>query len=121
MTNDAPGATACEPTSRRRGEGERTLIRAILEDAVRCLLRETQGAWGERKRLAADARAWIANPSDAAPFSFENVCAWLELPSGRFRMFLLEQAASGGSAASIFTRLNVRQAGIQPPRRAACA
>ena len=121
MTNDVSAAIECEPTSRRRGEGERALIRAILEDAVRCLFGEVGGGWGDRKRLAADAQAWISSPSDVAPFSFENVCGWLDLPSRRFRSFLLEQAANGGSSASMFTRMNVRQAGIHAPRRAACA
>lgn len=120
MTNHEPCLTECEPTSPRRGEGERALIRAILEDAVRCLFGESKGAWGERKRLAADARAWISNPSDASPFSFENVCGWLDLPPGRFRAYLLEQAASGrGSASAMFTRMNVRQPGIHAPRSAA--
>jgi len=120
MTNDDLSLTTCESTSPRRGEGERALIRAILEDAVRCLFGESKGAWGDRKRLAADARAWITNPSDAMPFSFENVCGWLDLPPGRLRTYLLEQAASGtGSASSMFTRMNVRQAGIHAPRSAA--
>jgi hypothetical protein len=85
---------ACEPTSRRRAEAERGLLRAMLTDAVRCLLGEVGGPPEKRERLAIEAREWFAAENDFAPYSFENVCAWLGLPASRFRTFLLEQAAS---------------------------
>lgn len=87
---------SCGPTSLRRAEGERDLLRALLVDAVRCLLGEVGGTPKGRARLATEARAWIASGDTAEPFSFENVCAWLEVPAGRLRGFLLEQAAKGG-------------------------
>jgi hypothetical protein len=83
----------CELTSRRRAEGERALLHALLVDAMRCLFGEVGGSPAKRERLAAEARAWITTRGDADPFSFENVCAWLDLPAGRLRAYVLAQAA----------------------------
>jgi hypothetical protein len=84
-------------TSRRRAEGERKLLLALLMDSVRCLFGEVGGPPTIRARLATEARAWIEKRHDAAPYSFENVCAWLELPAERLRRCLLERLASRGS------------------------
>ncbi len=103
MTDENEDA-ACTPTSNWRVEGERSLVRAVLKDAIHCLLGEVGGPPAERVRLAAEARAWITNRSDAAPFAFENVCTWLDLPAKRLREFLLQQAASEASSTPIFGR-----------------
>jgi hypothetical protein len=121
MTDEQTDDTVCPPTSPRVGEGERALLRALLGDAMRCLLGDIGGGWGDRARLAADARAWITNRGDAMPFSFENVCAWLDLPAARLRRYLLEQEARGASSAPSFAPAHVRAPGIHPPRVAARA
>jgi len=56
-----------------RAVGERALMRAVLEDAIQCLAAET-GPTRERSRLAAEARAWVADDDLQWPFSFANLC-----------------------------------------------
>jgi len=75
-----------------RAEGERALLRALLLDAIRCLMGEA-GPAARRARLAAKARAWVASTDDPEPFSFENACTWLRLPADRMRSTLLRLAA----------------------------
>ncbi len=75
-----------------RAEGERALLRALLLDAIRCLMGEA-GPAARRARLSAEARAWVASTDDPEPFSFENVCTWLRLPTDRMRSTLLRLAA----------------------------
>src|SRR3989442_15937913 len=53
--------------------GERALMRAVLEDAMRCLIGEA-GPRHQRGALAAEARQWIETPDPRRPFPFENVC-----------------------------------------------
>ena len=59
------------------GCGERALMRAVLEDAIRCL----SGAGGPmrlRPSLAAEARRWVTDHDRHWPYSFENICAALK-------------------------------------------
>ena len=53
--------------------GERALLRAVLEDAIRCMAGEI-GPVRERPLLAAEARTWVADTNRRWPMSFENVC-----------------------------------------------
>jgi len=71
--------------------GERALMRAVLEDAIRCLTGEI-GPVGERPQLAADARAWIEATDLRWAFSFENVCDNLGFVAERLRHRLLADA-----------------------------
>lgn len=100
-TSGRAGSEPCGPTSLRRAEGERKLLRAILMDGMRCLLGEAGGPPAKRAQLAREARVWITSRDINEPFSFENVCGWLELPAGRLRRFLLEQAASRAGSAPV--------------------
>jgi hypothetical protein len=82
-----PMSSACSA----RAAGERAMLRAMLLDAIQCL--EGQGCpKRERERLAAEARAWVRGRDGAAPFGFENVCAYLGLPADRLRRSLLRLA-----------------------------
>ena len=60
------------------GGPERALMRAMLQDAVLCLIGEAAPA-KERPRLAADARYWVESHSREWVFSFESVCEALEI------------------------------------------
>jgi hypothetical protein len=71
--------------------GERALMRAVLEDAVRCIAGEI-GPVRERPQLAAEARAWIADPDTRWAFSFHNVCDHLGFDAGQLRGRLLRDA-----------------------------
>jgi hypothetical protein len=72
------------PSEAGPGAGERALMRAVLEDAFRCLMGDV-GPAGERAQLALDARAWIDNRDTRWPFSFESICESLGLDAGRLR------------------------------------
>jgi len=79
-----PGGRCCEP--------ERALMRAVLQDAVLCLIGEAAGTTkAERPRIALEARAWLH--SRTGVFSFENVCLVLGLNPEGLRGRLLELAA----------------------------
>ncbi len=69
------------------GQGERALMRAVLLDAVECL------TGGQRSRARAqyalEARTWVEMRNAAWPFSFDNICAALDLDTERVRARLL--------------------------------
>jgi hypothetical protein len=71
--------------------GERALMRAVLEDAIRCLAGE-RGPRHQRGALAAGAREWIEVADPRWPFSFENVCDGLGLDAATLRRRLLRDA-----------------------------
>jgi hypothetical protein len=71
-----------------RGHGERALMCAVLEDAIRCLM--GQGYPGHSRRLLASrARAWIEARDHRWPFSFECICDALGIESSALRRRLL--------------------------------
>src|SRR5437867_2615014 len=74
-----------------RAAGERTLMRAVLEDAIRCLVGEV-GPRQQRGVLAAEAREWIEAADTRWPFSFENVCDGLGFEAANLRARLLRDA-----------------------------
>src|SRR5258708_36619286 len=67
---------------------ERALMRAVLEDAIRCLIGEV-GPRHQRGALAAEARQWIETADPRWPFSFENVSDGLGLTPANLRRPLL--------------------------------
>jgi hypothetical protein len=73
------------------GGPERALMRAMLQDAVLCLVGEAAPA-NEKARLAADARYWVTSRSRAWLFAFENVCDALGIDAGYARAHLLRLA-----------------------------
>ena len=84
-----PMSSACSA----RASGEHAMLRAMLLDAIQCL--ERQGCPKRaRERLAVEARAWVADRTAHAPFSFDNVCAYLGLPADRLRRSLMRLADS---------------------------
>jgi hypothetical protein len=68
---------------------EQRLMVAVLEDAMRELVRPG-GEWlGARARRRAEIEAWFASDDVAWPFSFVNVCEALDLDVARFRSALV--------------------------------
>ena len=90
-------------------EGELKLLLAVLEDAIRCYLRNVNTKHGERRRDFVEVRNWFEAAGGAAAarradiFSFDNLCAALgieprcllarlriltitDLPSRRYQM-----------------------------------
>jgi hypothetical protein len=74
--------------------GEKALMLAVLEDAIRCLERRSRTA----ARLAREAEAWIRATDQRWPFSFVNVCAHLDIDAPRLRSALLARARGAGDA-----------------------
>jgi hypothetical protein len=64
-------------------EGELKLLLAVLEDAIRCYLRYANAKDGERHREFIEVRNWFegarAGVRRGDIFSFENLCAALEI------------------------------------------
>jgi hypothetical protein len=73
------------------GAPERALMRAMLQDAVLCLLGEAAPA-NDRSRLAEEARLWIRSRSREWIFSFESVCDALGINPDYARRELLRMA-----------------------------
>lgn len=82
------------------GGPERALMRAMLQDAVLCLIGEAAPA-KERVRLAADARYWVESRSREWVFSFESVCEALEIDSDYARRELLRMADRRAAADAV--------------------
>jgi hypothetical protein len=59
--------------------GEFRLFLAILEDALRCYVRTKNCRSGAQRAEFLDASNWFYEPSTAHVFSFESVCAFLDL------------------------------------------
>ena len=91
--------------------GEKALMLAVLEDAVRCLGRRSRSD----ARLAREAEAWIRANDPHWPFSFVNVCAHLEIDASRLRAALLARAAarSVGAVYRLHLRLKPRRARLR--------
>jgi hypothetical protein len=69
-------------------EGERRLMLAILEDAVSCF-QEYAGATRPRsRRLYQEAEEWFVDDTGAWVFSFESICAVLNINPDYFRSSL---------------------------------
>jgi len=66
-------------------EGELKLLMAVLEDAIRCYLRNIDAKDSERRREFIEVKNWfestVAGP--AGIFSFENLCEALGIESSR--------------------------------------
>lgn len=59
--------------------GERELMFAVLEDAMRCYVNGADATDRKRRALHEDAAAWFAATEDEGLYSFVNVCAVLGL------------------------------------------
>ncbi len=85
------------------GTPERSLMQAMLQDAVLCLMRQA-APMNERPQLYAEARAWVESHSHGWVFAFESVCDALGINADYARRRLLTIAdkpadESGGRCA----------------------
>src|SRR5262249_39232369 len=67
---------------------ERALLRAVLYDAVLCLLGQGVSA-RERAKVAAEARRWIRSRAHDTLFAFETICHILDFDANYLRRRLL--------------------------------
>jgi hypothetical protein len=92
--------------------GERALMRAVLEDAIRCLGADA-GPGRQRAQLAEDARGWITAADMRWPYSFQNVCEGLGLDASCIRQRLLRDAPAPTANADA---IEVDRRGARPRR-----
>jgi hypothetical protein len=90
--------------------GEKALLLAVLEDAIRCLDTCTRS----QIRAARDAERWVRADDHAWPFSFVNICAHLDIDVGCMRRALLARRARRVGPPQDPYRLHLR---LKPPRR----
>ena len=67
---------------------EEKLMFAVLTDAVECFQKYYGANTHRRRRLFAEAEAWILNPDDTWPYSFENICEALNIEPSYLRIGL---------------------------------
>jgi hypothetical protein len=90
-----PGQFADMVRRRHVVEGESKLLLAVLEDAIRLYLRNVDATGGERRREFVEVSGWFAaavGPKAQSPsvFSFESLCAALDIDAARLRDRLSE-------------------------------
>jgi hypothetical protein len=92
------------PPSRLPGP-ERSLLLAVLEEAVRCFVRYRNATDRKQRALHLEARDWFSSNARARLFDFENVCDVLGINPEymRERMFALGTASTADVAAKPVT------------------
>ncbi|HJY80653.1 MAG TPA: hypothetical protein VKK81_06160 [Candidatus Binatia bacterium] len=68
-----------------KDRGEVALMRAVLEDALNCVAKQSSSRGRRPQRLAREAEAWIFADDDHWPFAFVNICTVLGLDPGYVR------------------------------------
>jgi hypothetical protein len=66
-------------------EGERKLMLAVLENAIEDFQKHVLAGDHRGKGLFQDAEGWIMEKNSPSFFSFENICAHLDLDPGYIR------------------------------------
>jgi hypothetical protein len=109
-------------------DGSRGLMLAVLEEAIQCLAGDARAtATRRRAREASRARQWILTRDASSPFSFESICAALDLEADALRRALLRKAEEGcltmpvSSHRVLRTRRKVQRKQMRGPNRASCA
>jgi len=69
---------------------EKTLMLAVLDDAVQCFKDHADAQSGRRKKLFEDAAEWLTAQDDDGVFSFENICDVLGMNAAYLRRGLLD-------------------------------
>lgn len=90
--------------------GEKALMLAVLEDAIRCYQRPPVYRYGRaisKSRLVAEALEWIMAEDIDWPFSFNNLCENLGIDASAFRRALLNKGAINLEAPKTY-RLRIR-------------
>ena len=72
-------------------EAERSLMVAVLEDAVRCLLNHCRATDNEKRGLYRTAVQWFRAVDHTGLYTFENVCEVLGLEASYVRRRLLDE------------------------------
>ena len=103
--------------------GPRSLMLAVLADAVRCIEQGRRRRGFRARRLAADAEAWVRSDRRDWPFSFLNLCEALGFDAYAFRTRLLtiRNDASDGRRVRVRAQIRPRAMTFTPELRRAAA
>ena len=71
---DVANAAVTEPREQLPAEGERRLLVAVLEDAIRTYQKFAFSGTRRGRRLFAEVHTWLTNPDTDAALSFSYVC-----------------------------------------------
>lgn len=71
-----------------RGEPERRLMAAVLEEAISAVLNGANASGEERRAVAREAEHWFESDSRAWPFAFCTLCDVLGLDAERVRQVI---------------------------------
>jgi hypothetical protein len=99
-----PSQHADRTGRRRLLEGEHRLMVAILEDAVDVYRKQAVAQDTRKRHMFEDAEAWIEDRDTSWIFSFENICAVLDLDSSYIRRGLHDwkrRARGAGTSAQV--------------------
>jgi hypothetical protein len=72
-------------------EPEKTLMLAVLEDAILCFQRYAGARNGKTRRLFRDAEDWILEKESKWFFSFDQICSFLGFEPGYIRLGLMRE------------------------------
>jgi hypothetical protein len=91
--------------------GEQRLMLAVLVDAINVLQSWQGGGSARKRRNFADAAQWVNIRGTAHPFSFDNVCAALEIDSAllRSRLRILTVRSANSARCSAIVNLRLRE------------
>lgn len=72
-------------TAERSSQPEKRLMLAVMEDAISTFQKSVYGANRRQRRLLKETEDWISSTDTAWPFSFENICAALDIEAEYLR------------------------------------
>ena len=69
----------------RSAQPEKRLMLAVMEDAIATFQKSVPGATRRQRRLLRETEEWIGSADNTWPFSFENICAALDIEADYLR------------------------------------
>lgn len=69
----------------RSSQPEKRLMLAVMEDAITTFQKSVHGATRRQRRLLKETEEWIGSLDTGWPFSFENICAALDIEANYLR------------------------------------
>jgi hypothetical protein len=88
--------------------GEKALMLAILEDAIRCYQGHLKAARIHPRKLERQAVDWLASPEEEYLYSFISICNHLGFDPGALRRRLVQSRAESTPTSGKFYRLHLR-------------
>jgi hypothetical protein len=112
----------------RSSQPEKRLMLAVMEDAITTFQKSVHGATRRQRRLLKETEEWVGSIDTSWPFSFENICAALDIEANylrsglrRWKETLLAQhhrSSEMGAAHSPFRRVSGRRHALSAGRNA---